>query len=177
MNKVVLMYVEPWRNNMLKVRTWLVIAMKLQGQRLSFRLHTSSNTPSVGKRVIIGFSDQFQWKRQFPSGYPGWRSAWVNWHNSRQDCNLDSSSTSQLRTNGSFFCKTTRRHELQWARRSWGSSIRLQRVTSCDGMLRPTNEQGLLTKVELASRGHRELTTRKHAAWWAKGGSNNIQGE
>jgi hypothetical protein len=23
---------------------------------------------------------------------PGWRSAWVNWHNSWQDCNLSSSS-------------------------------------------------------------------------------------
>jgi hypothetical protein len=118
-----------WNNNMLKVRTWLVVAMRLQARHLPFRLCTSSNMPFVGMSVVIRFSGQFQWKWCFPSCNPGWRSTSVNWYNSRRDCNLGSSSTSQKWT-VSWFSNTTR-HELQGARGTWGSLIRLQRVPPC----------------------------------------------
>jgi hypothetical protein len=52
--------------------------MRLQARHLSFRLRTSSNTPSIGTSVVIEFSSQFQWKGCFPSCNLGWRSARAN---------------------------------------------------------------------------------------------------
>jgi hypothetical protein len=106
-NKVILVPVESWNNNMLNVQTWLVVATRPQARYLSFRLRNSSNTPSVGMSVIIGFSGQFQWKGRFPYYNPGWRSTWANRHNSRQDYNLGSSSTIQKRTGGWFSNNTS----------------------------------------------------------------------
>jgi hypothetical protein len=46
-NKGGLLIIIPWRSIKSRARTWLVVAMRLQTQHSSFRLHTSSNMSSV----------------------------------------------------------------------------------------------------------------------------------
>jgi hypothetical protein len=110
--------VESCNNNILKVQMWLVTATRPQARYLSFRLRISSTTPSVGTSVIIGFSGQFQWKGHFQSYNHGWRSAWVNRHNSRQDYNMCSSSIGQKWTGGWFSNNTSDKeigdHDITW---------------------------------------------------------------
>jgi hypothetical protein len=65
--KVMLVLVESWNNNLLKVRTWVIVATRLQARYPSFQLRTSSNTSSVETSVVVGFLGQFQWTWRFPS--------------------------------------------------------------------------------------------------------------
>jgi hypothetical protein len=135
------MSVEYWTNNMLKVRMWLVIATRFQARYLSFRLRTSSNTPSVETSVVIEFSSQLQWKGCFPSC------------NSRLEKHLGEPSQLKSRLqfgqlinlskmNRELNFQPTSRYELRGARRSCRSFIRLQRFSPCEDVFEPTNNKG-----------------------------------
>jgi hypothetical protein len=54
-NPAMLMWVQSWKGDTPRVAIWLIVAMRLQSQHF-FRLCTSSNTPSIQKKVIIGTS-------------------------------------------------------------------------------------------------------------------------
>jgi hypothetical protein len=146
---VMLVTIESWNNNMLKVQIWLVVATRPQTWHLSFWLRTLSNTSSIGTSVIIRFSSQFQWKVCFPSYNPGWRSAWVSRHNSRQYCNLGSSSTSQKWTGG-WFSNNTSGKEIGDHDVTWQDSNRLHHVKMYSG---PWLRKGEPSELEIEPSG------------------------
>jgi hypothetical protein len=50
-NKETLMFIKSERRNRHRARIWLVVAIRLQAQHPYFRLRTSSNTPSIRKKM------------------------------------------------------------------------------------------------------------------------------
>jgi hypothetical protein len=70
-------------------RSRLVVVASLHTQLPSFQLHISSNKPSYSE-------ENHEWNTlanskgmDFLFCNIGLRNAWMNWHNSRQHCNLE----------------------------------------------------------------------------------------
>jgi hypothetical protein len=74
---------------LITARLGLVVVTRLHKQLASFQLRISSNTPSCSE-------ESNEWNilanpkgTRFLFYKPGLRNAWMNQHNSRQDCNLE----------------------------------------------------------------------------------------
>jgi hypothetical protein len=88
-NKEMLMFSKSKRSNSLRVSMRFIVAIRLQAQHSSFRLHTSSNTTSVLTNNAHGSLRILIRNCTFHLATFALRSAWTNWHNSRQCCHLD----------------------------------------------------------------------------------------
>jgi hypothetical protein len=70
-------------------RSRLVVAMTLHEQLSTFPLRISSNMPSCSEESHEWITLANPKGMHFLFYILGLRNAWTNWHNSRQDCNLE----------------------------------------------------------------------------------------
>jgi hypothetical protein len=159
------------RGRLITTRSRLVVAMRLRTQLSSFQLRISSNTPSCSEEghelnTLANLKGAC-----FLFCNLGLRNAWMNWHNSRQDCNLEDIINHANRPSNMLHPRSTT--SIAWTQKS-RESLPTRRSVFFHGkewwhlggdVLRSTYSQGWLAKIGNGTTESRKFAPQGGASW------------